>query len=342
MKTEENLNDVIKKYLLGECTREELQYAISLFKDPKMELKIETILEMIWRKDQYLETKQHETKDLTAVLDRIHQEIKPELFEIRRRKSRRIVINFARIAAVLIIGIVTGLLFNKFNSEDSLSYSFLAPRGSISQMVLPDSTIVYLNSDSKLSYTHDGSNHYRELFLEGEAWFQVAENKKKPFVVHTGIYDVKVIGTEFNIKAYKGEKEVVTTLVKGSVIVPSTNSFKMERDKTLAPGEQLVYNREKKTISKTNVETKYYTSWKDNKLVFINMNLGDLVLLLERKYGIDINIRDKSLLTYHYDGTIKNEDVMDIMELLKVTLPIQYKVVDQTIEISKKQEGSQK
>ena len=109
----------------------------------------------------------------------------------------------------------------------------------------------------------------------------------------------------------------------------------MNSDKILAPGQQLLYNREKHTIITSNVETRYFTSWKYNKLIFINMSLKELVILLERKYGVDIEVSDNSILTYHYDGTITNESILEVMELIKVTLPIQYKVVGQTIQITK-------
>ena len=79
-----------------------------------------------------------------------------------------------------------------------------------------------------------------------------------------------------------------------------------------------------------------FTAWKDNKLIFINMNLKELIVVLERKYGVDIEITDNIILDYHYDGAIKNETILEVLDLLKETLPINYKIEDQSILITKK------
>jgi transmembrane sensor len=154
--------------------------------------------------------------------------------------------------------------------------------------------------------------------------------------VHTPFYDVKVLGTQFNVKAYKTDTEIVTTLEEGSVQIASSENFKMAENKTLHPGEQLVYNRQNKTINVKDVETRMFTAWKDNKLIFINMNLKELIVLLERKYGVEIEITDNMILNYHYDGTIKDETILEVLDLLKETLPIKYKIEGQTILITKK------
>jgi ferric-dicitrate binding protein FerR (iron transport regulator) len=163
----------------------------------------------------------------------------------------------------------------------------------------------------------------------------VNENRKKPFVVHTAYYDIVVTGTEFNVKAYRDEKESVTTLEQGSVLVRS-DKIRSESPGMLVPGEQLVFNQEKQTFTTHRVKTSYYTSWKENKLIFINMNLSELIKLLERKYDVDIEVSHNSLLNYHYDGTIKNESILEIMDLIKITLPIDYEIVGQKILITKK------
>ncbi len=162
------------------------------------------------------------------------------------------------------------------------------------------------------------------------------ENKKKPFVVNTAYYNVIVTGTEFNIKAYEEENEIVTTLESGAIVIPSTDKFSMQTSKALLPGEQFIYNREERSITTKTVKASYFTSWKDNKLIFINMNLADLIILLERKYDVEIEVTDKSILNFHYDGTIKNESIIEIMELIKATTPIDYEIVNQIVKISKK------
>lgn len=338
LKAEDQILEVIKKYLLGKSTREEFRETISLFMDPEQTGKIESQLKEIWESESYHIAPEYESKNLNFILDNIHNYIDPELRKIRFLRIRRTIQNISKIAAVLVVGIILGFFIYTMRTSAPPTFTSFAPKGSISQMILPDNTMVYLNSASKISYTHKRSGKKREVVLDGEAWFHVAENSKKPFIVHTSAYDIKVTGTKFNVKAYRDEKEIVTTLVSGSVTISSTENFRMKAEKILQPGQQLIYNRDAKTVTTKSVQTKFYTSWRENKLIFINMSLEDLVILLERKYGVDINVDDSSILKYHYDGTLKNETILEVLELIKVTLPIQYEIVGQEIHITKKKE----
>ncbi len=239
-------------------------------------------------------------------------------------------------AAILIFGLFLGYYLNSGKKSSSpVYYTSFAPKGSISEMLLPDGSQIFLNSGSTIKYSADGTNGMREVFLTGEAWFQVARMKAKPFLVHTSCYDVKVTGTTFNVKAYEDDKEVITTLEEGSIEVKSSENLKLAEETVLKPGEQLVYNKEQKNVHVIAVNTQQYTSWKDNKLVFINMSLKDLKVLLERKYGVDIKVVDQDILNYHYDGVIKNETILEVLDILKLTLPIDYKIVGQNIVIQK-------
>ncbi len=341
MKTEENIRQIIKKYLTGESSREELFEAISYFEDSRQSHAIENLLSEMWGKNQFSIPGEYENKNIPAILNRIHEKIEPELYEIRKRKIRKLLIDFSRVAAVLVVGVVIGILVNTLKKDDSFDYTSMTPKGSISQMILPDNTMVYLNSDTELKFSYNRSKRSREVFLDGEAWFRVNENSKEPFVVHTAFYDIVVTGTEFNVKAYKDEKESITTLEKGSVLIRS-EKFGMKSSGMLVPGEQVILNREKQTFTTHRVKTSYYTSWKENKLIFINMNMREFIQLLERRYDVDIEVSDKSLLNYHYDGTIKNESILEIMDLIKITLPIDYKVAGQKILIIKKTGGTRK
>ncbi len=240
-------------------------------------------------------------------------------------------------AAVLLVGILAGTGISDYAENDSpLVITASAPSGSVSKIILPDKTEVFLNAGSQIQYAFDTDKKNRGVILDGEAWFDVVKNDRVPFVVQTGYYDVKVLGTEFNVKAYSSDERIETTLEKGSVQITSSRGLKLDRNVSLKPGEQLVYNRNKKTVHIKKVNTRIYTSWKDNKLEFIRMELGELIDLLERKYGVDIKVQDKSILQYHYSGTIKNETILKILEIIQHTLPIRYEIVGQTVKIYKK------
>ena len=242
-----------------------------------------------------------------------------------------------RIAAVLIIAVLLGVFINSYrNTSDPAIYYSKAPSGSISEIILPDGSCVFLNSASEIKYVIDENNKIREVFLSGEAWFDVTKNEKKPFIVHTPFYDVKVTGTKFNVKAYGSDNESATTLEEGRVIIQSNSYARITEDIVLDPGEQMVMKKEAKVCSVQKVNTNWFTSWKDNKLIFVNMALKDLVVLLERKYGVDIEIKTPDILNLHFDGTLKNESIFEILEIITHTLPVKYNIKGQSIEISHK------
>ena len=147
---------------------------------------------------------------------------------------------------------------------------------------------------------------------------------------------MKVLGTQFNVKAYEDEETVTTTLEEGSVQILSTNNLKLKEEVTLQPGQQLIFNKNSRQLQLKKVDTQLYTSWRKNQLIFLEMSFGDLVQLLERKYGVEIEVVDESILNEHYTGTIKNESILEIMNIIKHTHPIGYDIKGQKIFIHKK------
>jgi transmembrane sensor len=255
-----------------------------------------------------------------------------------KASKTRFLTAFSKIAAAIIIGVLAGFyISSRISVESPIYYSAHSPKGSVSEILLPDSSVIFLNADSKIKYSFNGEKGIREVFLNGEAWFDVHKNKEKPFVVHTTYYDVNVTGTQFNVKAYETDNKVTTTLEEGSVCLGSTENCKLEDAITLVPGEQAIFDTETKNIAIKTVNTNWFTSWKDNKLVFVNMSLKELIVLLERRYGVDIEVKNNKLLDLHFDGTIKNESIIEILEIIKKTLPVNYNIEGQKIEITTKQ-----
>jgi transmembrane sensor len=244
---------------------------------------------------------------------------------------------FFRFAAILIIGIImSGLVFYFTFTKEPVYITAIAPVGSVSQLVLADSTIVYLNAGSQIRYSPETKSKTREVFLEGEAWFEVIKNEDKPFIVHTSYYNVRVTGTRFNVKSYEEDQQISTTLEEGEVVISSSEHFKLAENIRLKPGEQAVFNKKNREILVKRVDTPLFTSWRNNKLTLLNLNVKEMIVLFERKYGVDIIVKDHDILEYHYTGTIKNESLLEMLEIIKFTLPIQYEIEGQKIIISKK------
>jgi ferric-dicitrate binding protein FerR (iron transport regulator) len=329
---DKSIRNIIRDGTSNTATEKQKKEFSTLFHFPEKEFELKNyLLEELEQTEATTESQQR----YDELFERWWKNRKLEIL-VKKRKNY-LTIRLTQLAAVLAIGLFLGYYLNSLEKSTSpVYYTAVAPKGSVSEMVLPDGSQIFLNSGSKIKYTIDGTSNKREVFLTGEAWFHVAKLKEKPFLVHTSYYDVQVTGTKFNVKTYPDEKKVVTTLEEGSVNIESSKNMKLEKDIRLKTGEQLVYDKESKRIEIKEVNTRWFTSWKDNKLIFVNLSLKDLKILLERKYGVEIEITDIDILDYHYDGTLKNETILEVLEILKNTLPIQYQIVGQKVIIKKK------
>ncbi|MBT6004740.1 MAG: FecR family protein [Prolixibacteraceae bacterium] len=322
------LKDILKKGSAIDSNAKDKQKMFALFHQAENEYELKgNLLEEL----EKTELPDSSSANFNQLFNRLWSKINE-----KKKEPRIIKVNsFIKIAAAVVIGLFVGFYFAYLKTDNApIYYSAHSPRGSISEIILPDESIIFLNSDSRIQYKCDDKKGIREVHLQGEAWFDVKKDKKKPFIVHTPFYDINVTGTQFDVKAYNSDDKITTTLEEGEVRISSSENFNLENEITLTPGEQVVLNKDtKKAIIKT-VNTKWFTSWKDNKLIFVNMSLKDLIVLLERKYGVDIEVKNDALLDLHFDGTIKNETILEILEIIKKTLPVNYKITEQKIEIS--------
>lgn len=324
---------ILSRYIKGTYSLNDYLKVKEWFRDDNAYKHIEKLISDDWDETDTIETL------IEIPVTQMYEKVTTGIWPHEKEKSKHILFRntFLRVAAALIIGVFIGVLAtNDFSEKKPVYYTLRSPQGSVSEMTLPDGTIIFLNAGSQIKYTSEEKANVREVFLDGEAWFDVEKNEEKPFIVHTPFYNVQVLGTQFNVKAYKEEETVATTLEKGSVLVTSSNNFKLKEDIKLKPGGQLIYNKTKNIIQLKTVETRLFTSWKDNELIFIETTFGDLVKLLERRYGVKIAVTDKSILNDHYTGTLKNETILEILEIIKHTQPIRYKIEGQKIIIQKK------
>ena len=330
----DQIRSILEKGKGENCGSNEEQEMFALFQRPEIEFEVKELLSEDLSSEAHVAN--NESSEFTTLFSNVWAKIEKKQ---RRRKDRlRNLKNVFKLAAAITVGFFIGALVSYFGgtAPEPIYYVAHAPKGSVSEIVLPDGSTIFLNADSRVKYSIDGKNNVREVFLEGEAWFDVEKNKEKPFVVHTLFYDVNVTGTQFNIKAYEADNTLSTTLEEGRIIIQSTDKFRLAKNIIINPGEQALLNKESKELTINKVNTKWVTSWKDNKLIFVNMNLKELVVLLERKYGVDIEIKNKEILNLHFDGTIKNESVIEFLNIIQKTLPINYKIVGQKIVITNK------
>lgn len=180
------------------------------------------------------------------------------------------------------------------------------PYGKTSEILLPDGTHVFLNAGSRLVYPTFFADNVREVFLVGEAYFDVEHNKEKPFVVQTNDIRVRVLGTQFNISAYPSDNIIETLLVSGKVRLQQNNTKVFSETIELSPGQLATFSKAERTTQLANVDVDNYTLWKDNLLKFESADLSRVVKKLERFYNIRFKYNDPFL------GGIKISGKLDL------------------------------
>jgi ferric-dicitrate binding protein FerR (iron transport regulator) len=245
-------------------------------------------------------------------------------------------------AAILIIGISGILVFTFPGSHQNGAFTEVAvSKGSKSQMTLPDGSQVWLNADSKIKYTGEFNTVDRNIFLEGEAYFEVAKNPSKTFRVNAGGLIVEAVGTAFNVKAYPEENVVEATLLEGSVKIGLES--KPAQRMLLKPDEQVFYYKpdqqkmltEKMLISK-GIESKQFTSWINGQITINSETLESLVVKLDRKYDVKFHFDDPDLKKLRFTGVFKDETIEQILEVLKLSSPVNYRIQEREIWLSRK------
>ena len=203
----------------------------------------------------------------------------------------------------------------------------IVERGQKAKVSLPDGTSVWMNSDTKLKYAADFNYKDRVIELDGEAFFDVAKNKEKPFVVKANDLEVQALGTQFNVKAYSTDNQLVTSLIEGMVAV---------RDKKetviLNPNEMADFYKFDNKIVKNRIEdVDLVLAWRANELAFDGENLEEIATILERLYNINIVFESPKLKKIRFSGKIKNNNLENVFQLINLVAPISYIVKDSVV-----------
>lgn len=236
-----------------------------------------------------------------------------------------------QIAAVLIISVAISSLYNYFSSTSengNIYQEISAAYGTKSSITMEDGTKIWLNSGSRLRYPTSFKNQKeRRIELDGEAYFEVTKNTKKPFIVNTNELDVKVLGTSFNVCAYSDYHQVTVALKEGKVSLLRANSSSKKEILTLAPNQAAVLNKELKQLSLfEDIPVKKYMSWKDGMLIFQGDNLETVVQKLEKWYNVDIQILDEKLRRSRVTATFTDETLNQALYLLCISSGINYNI----------------
>lgn len=197
------------------------------------------------------------------------------------------------------------------------------PFGQKSTIILPDSTVVNLNSGSRIIYQEKFTGKYRDVELVGEAYFEVSENKQRPFRVKSGDLITTALGTAFNVRAFDTESKISVSLDTGRVIINGVHHH-LEGSLILNPGEKVVYNPSIQEVTKLEFDRELELSWKDGILVFRQTNLKDFIHTIERWYGVTVDLSGNPEVDCRFNGTFENEILKVVLESLEYSREVEF------------------
>lgn len=225
-------------------------------------------------------------------------------------------------AAVLVIGLLLGgVLHDYFGPQKGSAEKFMVPKGSKSQVVLTDGTIVNLNSDSELLLCENFSESKRELTLKGEGFFEVKSDKSHPFLVKTDKFDIKVTGTKFNVSSYANDQKINATLTEGEIQL-STKNHKIYQ---LKPGDKISFNQASMEAQLEKADLGAEQAWVGGEFIFTNIPFPDLINRLERWYDVKLVYSGTEFNEMVYSGKFKNQEtIWQVLDALTLTTPVNY------------------
>jgi transmembrane sensor len=364
------LRKLLEKYKTGACSREELDLFTEYTSDYKNEKQIREILLDDLNTFKADEKKVGEV-DFTSIYNKVGAKIdeNEQTYDWSRNVrifSSKASLYFAKIAAVVIFFFAIGgglgyLISNKLNKQKISYCEIEVPFGATSMVTLPDSSIVWLNAGSKLKYQNLFNHENRQVFLEGEAYFKVAKKRELPFIVNTDNLDIIAVGTEFNVKAYSNESTIETTLIEGCVSVlnkkKNSDIYSKEKEVCLRPSQKAIYIKSQQELQLEEIEniksttpeisspekgnlyvaseidTTPIISWKYDRLIFQGEKLNSIAVKLERKYDVTISFNSDEIKKFKFTGTLEDETITQVLDVIKLTAPIDYKLDGKRVEI---------
>jgi transmembrane sensor len=246
---------------------------------------------------------------LEDAIMKFREKIRREKLQIKSPVSVLQILKYAAVIIMILALPFSYYIGSKGSKHDNSTTTISCAFGDKSSIILPDSSRVWLNSGSKLTFNSDFKSGARNVSLEGEGYFSVSKDKKHPFRVKTAEIDIEVLGTEFNLKAYPDENLVSTTLVKGSLLISSKS-----QQETIKTDQKLIFSKQsKKMILQKLKDTSFDTEWKDGRLVFRNESLVELAPKLQRWFDVDIIFADEQVKQRRFTGVLVRESILEVV-----------------------------
>ncbi len=316
-----DIDALIAKYLKGACTPDERSEFERWRKSSPQNEKLFLRSEEAWRLACADPAKSISSREI------VWAKVSRHIF---RQYSRQMLIRVAAVAAsvALLIGFsLSYWIWNGRYHDQNREITLNVPGGVRSKTTLPDGTVVWLNSSSTLRYPLFFDGNSRNVELIGEAFFEVKPDRKKPFMIRSNEIQVRVVGTSFNFRHYTEDSHAVLAVETGKVSLSHGSSGPV----VVSANQYVKVDNSTGKLNIFEARNDHFSSWRDNKIIFRNEPFGNVLNELSRKYNVLFEIRDDQVKTYTYTATFENLTLEDILELLKMSSPINYKSENLTI-----------
>lgn len=323
---EETIHSLIAEYFIGTLTETEQQELKDLLDSSPAYRKMFEDYRLLW--EYSTQISRSGSIDTESALAKTKRRIK--------FPQRNLMQFIQRAAAVLFLAVLLSATYIHFYQPGSnpevkvsqvIEQEISTIYGTRSRFQLSDGTRVYLNSGSKLKFPVEFGGNNRKVELIGEAFFEVTPNPSKPFIVQTSALNVKVLGTEFNLRSDPSSNEIVATLVHGKVILEREADGFTSQLAELKPSEQAVFKINQKAISiSTEEDLDKFIGWKDGKLVFFNDPINEVADKLGHWYNVTVSIGNSNLMKYRFTATFSDEPIEQVLDLLSKSSPIKYQI----------------
>lgn len=331
----QTIRTLLDKYLQGNCTMEEVE-------------KIHAWLKQVQRQDN--EWPAHNEQEQARYLDGLYQDITHSIGrraeKTRQRTIRRRFIQVAASVALLCGMLAAFYVFPPWNTDPprlTRTAGYATERtamGEIKELTLEDGSVIWLNAGSTLRYPDKFQGGTREVILEGEAFFDIARDTARPFLIHTAGMETRVLGTSFNVRAYSHQEPAQVIVVSGTVEVSVPAADGPETKKVLLEANQMVtYGTTRGTsggeLAKETVDDpEQYTAWKYGKLIFKSTPMSEVALQLERTFGLRIRMQDQAIERCRITGRFdKSQEVSLTIEAICKSIEAEFRLNGDTVYI---------
>ncbi|GGF40934.1 FecR family protein [Echinicola rosea] len=323
MNKKERFLSLWNRYVIGECSPDELDELFESLEDPEISELIGKDMSETWNQEGVSKP----PYDTAVLLEKINQTKTSHLRVTKRKRNKQWKL-WSSIAAILVLSLLGGGWFwNDINQEEQEKWQYRrAEIGEVVPVVLPDGSKVWLNAASEIRYLETFS--IRNVEVIGEAYFEVEEDKGRPFTVKTGSVTTRVLGTSFNVRAYQEDHNIQVTVKTGKVGVGK----RQEGMATITPNQQISYSLENDAFAFSEVDASSLCSWRNGDLIFENSTFQDAVVILEKHFGKLFKFENERLKTCRFTSKFSGQESLDhILEVLSKLNGVTYRVEDGTV-----------